>query len=258
MVKAFETDGVVLKGEGDGVGGEKRVGKAEHGEDAEGRAGGQVEGCGDDAGAGAFRADQGAGYVEVVLGKQLVEVVAGDAARDVGESFADQRGVAVADPGQACVDLAFAAAGLDFLSELVRSSGADGERRAVVEDDVEGFDIVNHFAAQQAVDAATVVADHAAEGAAGVGGGVGRVGQVVEFGGVAEAVENDARLDNGDFGGGVNKGQAVHVAGVIEDHRDIGALSGQAGARAARQNGGAEWPSRLPGRLRRRRRLGGR
>ena len=51
------------------------------------------------------------------------------------------------------------------------------------------------------MDAATVVADHAAEGAAGVGGGVGRIGEVVEFGGVAEPVEDDSRLDDGEFGG---------------------------------------------------------
>ena len=79
--------------------------------------------------------------------------------------------------------------------ELFRRGGAHGEARAVVEQDVERFDVVDNFAAQQPMDAATVVADHAAERAAGVGGGVGRVGQVVELGGVAQAVENDAGLD---------------------------------------------------------------
>ena len=76
-----------------------------------------------------------------------------------------------------------------------RAGGADGHARAVVEDDVERFDIVDDFAAEQAVDAATVVADHAAEGAARVRCRVGGVGEVMQLGGVAEAVENDARLD---------------------------------------------------------------
>ncbi len=63
------------------------------------------------------------------------------------------------------------------------------EARAVVEDEVEGFDVVGDFAAEQAVDAATVVAHHAAEGCSGSArGGVGGVGQVVQLGGFAEAV----------------------------------------------------------------------
>lgn len=47
------------------------------------------------------------------------------------------------------------------------------------------------------MDAAGIVANHAAESAAGVGGGVGRVGEVVELGGVAEAVKDEAGLDDG-------------------------------------------------------------
>ena len=86
-IEAFETDGLVLEGERDGVGGEKRIVETEHGEDAEGRAGGEVERGGDDVGAGALRADQRAGHVEVVFGQQLVEVVAGDAARNAGKLF---------------------------------------------------------------------------------------------------------------------------------------------------------------------------
>ena len=84
-------------------------------------------------------------------------------------------------------------------SSSARRCGADRHARAVVEHDVERFHVVDDFAAQQAVHAATVVADHAAEGAAGVGGGVRRVGQVMQFGGVAQAVEDDAGLDAGEL-----------------------------------------------------------
>ena len=80
-------------------------------------------------------------------------------------------------------------------SSLLGAGAADGHAGAVVEDDVEGFDVVDDLAAQQAVDAATVVADHAAEGAAAVGSRIGGVGQVMQFGGFAQAVENDAWLD---------------------------------------------------------------
>src|SRR5262249_4814379 len=51
-------------------------------------AGGFEDGC-----AGSFGADECAGDVEVVFGKKIVQVVSGDAARDVGELLADFSGV---------------------------------------------------------------------------------------------------------------------------------------------------------------------
>ena len=45
--------------------------------------------------------------------------------------------------------------------------------------------------------------------------------------------------NDGQLGGGIDGGEAVHVARVIEDHGYVGALAGQAGACAARQHGGA-------------------
>ena len=124
-------------------------------------------------------------------------------------------------------------------SSSVGRRGAHGHARAVVEHDVERFDVVNDFAAEQAVDAATVVADHAAEGAAGVSGGIGRVGEVMEFGGVAQAVENDAGLDARQLLRGVESMERIHVARIVEDHGHVDALAGEAGARAAGQHGGA-------------------
>ena len=65
----------------------------------------QAAGGFEDCGAGAFGADQGAGDVESVFGEQVVEVVAGDAAGDVGEFLADQVGVLGGDLLQGGVDL---------------------------------------------------------------------------------------------------------------------------------------------------------
>ena len=73
---------------------------------------------------GALRADQGAGDVEALLGQQLVEVVAGDAARDVGVALADQLGVAVAQVAHRRVDLAAPAAGGDDPLELLLARSA--------------------------------------------------------------------------------------------------------------------------------------
>ena len=234
IIEAFEADGLVFEYERNGIGGEKRIVEAEHREHAEGRAGRQVERGGDDVGAGAFRADQRARHVEAVLRKQLVQVVPGDAARNPRELFAHQRRVAVADAGEAGVDLAHAAAAADERVKLVRRCGADRHARAIVENDVERLHVVYGFAAHQPVDAATVVADDAAKRAPGMSGGIGRVGEVMHFGGVAQAVENDARLNTGEPGSRIDRRERVHVPRVVEDHGHVDALAGKAGTRAAR------------------------
>ncbi len=61
-------------------------------------------------------------------------------------------------------------------------------RDSVVGHYFQGFDVVIRLAAHDGVDAAGVVADHAADGAAVVAGGIGGEGQVIFFGGVAEVI----------------------------------------------------------------------
>ena len=99
------------------------------------------------------------------------------------------------------------------------------------------MDIVDGFAAHEGVDAAGVVADHAAEGAAAVGGWVGGEGEVVLFGGVAELIEDDAGLDAGEAGRGVEGDDPVHVFGEVEDDGYVAALAGEGGATAAGEDG---------------------
>ena len=185
----------MLKRERNRVGGEECVVEAKHGEHAKRRAGSEVQCGGDDVRAGALGANQRARDIEAVFGKQLVEVVAGDTARDAGEFLADEGSVAVADMCQARVDLTDAAASTDERVEALGRVGSDRHAGAVVENDVERLDIVNDLATEQAMHAATVVADHAAEGAAGVCRGIGRVSKLMELCGVAQAVKDDTRLN---------------------------------------------------------------
>jgi hypothetical protein len=67
-VHAFEADGLMGEDEWDVVGGDEDVFEAYTDEGAELRALDEVEGCSEDDDAGAFAADEGAGYVEVVFG----------------------------------------------------------------------------------------------------------------------------------------------------------------------------------------------
>ena len=112
-----------------------------------------------------------------------------------GKRCADQVGVGVAQALQAGVDLAAAAACGDDGGEFLLGGAADAHAGSVVEQDVEGFDVVDGLAAHQRVDAAGVVADHSAQRAAAVRRGIGREGEFVLLGFGAQRVEDDSGLD---------------------------------------------------------------
>ena len=95
------------------------------------------------------------------------------------------------------------------------------------------------LAGHQAVDAATVVADHAAEGTAGVSRGIWSVGEMVQLGSLAEAIKDDARLDARQLCSGIDGGELVHESREVEDNSHVGALAGKTGSRAARQDCGS-------------------
>src|SRR5690242_10511040 len=61
------------------------------------------------------------------------------------------------------------------------------------------------------------------------------------LGGVAKVVEYDSGLDAGDAAGGIDLEDAMHVAGEIENDRDIAALAGERGSAAAAEKRGAEF-----------------
>jgi hypothetical protein len=88
-VHAFEADGFVGEELGDVIGCDENVFEAYADERAARWTLHEAQRGSEDNGAGAFAADERAGYVEVVFGEELVEIKAGDAAWDVGELGAD-------------------------------------------------------------------------------------------------------------------------------------------------------------------------
>ncbi len=223
------------------VGGDEGVGEAERNQAAMLRARLQLAFRFQNGHAGAFAADQGAGHVEAVFRQQLIQVVAGDATRNVGEAGAHERRIGVAQAAQPRVDLAAPAAGGNDGGQLILRCGTDAHARAVVEQDVQRFDVVYRFAAHQGVHAAGVVADHAAQRAAAVGGWIGGKGQLVLLGPVAQRIENNPRLDPGAAGGSVERDHRMHVFREVEHHGDVAGLPRNAGAAAAREYGGSEF-----------------
>jgi len=178
-----------------------------------------------------------------IFGQKLVEVVSRHAARDTGKFLPNQVGVAVANAREAGIDRSLTAACVDELLQLVGSGAAHGHAGAVVQHDIERLDIVGHFAAQQPVYAAAVVADHAAEGAARVRRRIGGVGEVILFRCFAQAVQHNAWLDCREFRGCIDRAECVHVTRKIEDYGDVGALACEAGACSTRQHGCAQCPA---------------
>ena len=236
-VDAFEADRAVFDDFGNGIGGEECVRESKHDETATGRRVHQVESRAKDGDECAFAADQGARDVEVVFREKLIEVVSRDAAWNFGEAAADFVGVLIADAAHACVDLSGTATSSDDCGDFFLAGGADGHLCSVVEKNLQSPDVVGGQPAHDGVGTAGVVADHAADGAAIVGGRVGSEGQVMDFGGFTDAIEHDSRFDDGDSLCGVERDKTPHVFRKVEDDGDVAALTGEAGARTAGEDG---------------------
>ena len=102
------------------VGGGENIGEADYGKHTLRRTVDQIELGLQNIDAGGLGADQRAGDVEAFFRQQLVEVfVAGHAARNIGQTRADQIGVFVAEIVERPVDLGAPAAGLQDVAQLV-------------------------------------------------------------------------------------------------------------------------------------------
>jgi hypothetical protein len=176
----------------------------------------------------ALGADEGARDLEALLRQQLVEVEPRHAARDLREALADAIGFAVTQRAQRCVDPALAVAARAKPLELVVRRRADGELRAVVQDDVHRHDVVGRAPGHHRVRAAGVVADHAAERRVGVRRGVGREAQpVLALERLRELVTDHARLDARQPALRVDLDNVVHVARDVDDHGRVRRLAGE-------------------------------
>ena len=142
VVDALEPERLVGHHHRDVVACEAGVGEAEDEQAALGRAVDQADGRLEDRDAGALGARERGGDVEAVLGQEAVEVVAGDAARQLRVALADEVAVPVAEVAQLGVDLALGAAGRDQAGQLGLGRRPHLEAVAVVREDVELVDLV--------------------------------------------------------------------------------------------------------------------
>src|SRR6185437_7590273 len=187
-----------------------------------------------DSNAGALGTYQGACQVDaaVLVGYELVEVVAGNAADNFGKILLDQRLVALAKRHQLGINLSLAVGPAHALLPLSLRKPAGLEASAVVEQNVHFFGIVYRRAVHLRVRPAGVVAQHATEHAAAVGGGLRAPGQMVGTRGLDQVIADGSRLDAGVLLSRIEFQDVVQVLGEVNHQADVAALSGQAGAAA--------------------------
>ena len=194
VVDPFQADRLGRQHLHDVVAGAVHVRVAENQQRAHRRAVDQTQRRLQDHDAGAFRSDQGLGDIEAVLRQQVRKVVPRNPAGDVRIARANLVGVLVPQRLELGVDFAAPAAAPDDAFKFVIGSLADLHARTVIEQDVQLLGVFVRLARHDRMDAARVVAEHAAERAMVVGRGVRPEGEFVLLGRAAQEIEHAARL----------------------------------------------------------------
>ena len=175
-----------------------------------------------------FAPDQGLRHIETFFREQVVQVVAGDAAGNVGIALADLVGVAVAELTQLGVQPSGGPSVTDRAIELlVVADASDHQPIAVVGQDFERLDVVDCLAADERMGAARVVADHSAEGVVRVRGRVRSPRQMIAPGVMPELIADDAGLDPRGVPQRVVLEDRVKVFGKVDHDRHVTGLACQ-------------------------------
>lgn len=242
VVDAFERDRFVRQNVRHRVGGGRDVRVAQHDHRAFRQHRHQFQFRAQDGDQRRFAADEQSGDVETVFGQQRVEVVARHPARDVREPAADLVGVFVAQPAQLPVDRGAPVAVVLDLGVLVVARFAAPEPGSVRQQHFEPHDVVHDLAGALRGRAAGVVADHAAESAVHVRGGLGTEPQpgVREL--PVEVVQHDSRLHDASAVVGIHRFQLGAVLRPVEHHSGVGALAREARPAASRKHRRTEFP----------------
>src|SRR5947209_9254598 len=142
-VEAFKADGLKGKDLRDVVRRDERIRESENHETPMLWSGFQLTFGLQDRDTGAFGANQRARNVESVFRQELVEVIAGDAPRNVREALAYEGRVCIAQMAKAGVDLTPSASVGDDSFKFLLGRCTHAHPSTVIEQHVERFDIVD-------------------------------------------------------------------------------------------------------------------
>ena len=171
-----------------------------------------------------------------IFRKKIVQVVSGNAARNVGVTLANEIAILIANRLHPGINLATAAAFSDDGFQFGIAGRAHPHANAVVGEDFKLLNILVSLSCHHRVHAAGIVSHHAPDRAAAVRRRVGTERQVVFLRSAAQVVENHSRLDPRDAALGIKLDDLPHVFREIEHHGDVAALPGQRGASAAAEH----------------------
>ncbi len=186
--------------------------------------------------AGALGTDQGPGDVEAVLRQQLLEIEARHAPANLRELRPDRVSVTVAQRFQLRIDFTLAPALSDNRLELTLRSRPHPHAQTVVGQNLQRLDVLGRLARHDRMRTAGVVADHAAQRTAAVGGRIGPEGQLMRLRGITQNVAHDAGLDFRRPRIHIERQHPVQILRGIQNDGDIAGLAGEAGAATAHQN----------------------
>ena len=247
VVETFEANGAVRHDLWNKISTDVDIRPSDHYQHTGWRAFDEAAGRFEDGHAGALGTNERARNMEAAFREQMVEVVSGNAARDIGELAANVVAIAIGELLETGVDLGAAATFALDAGEIFLAGSADVQALAIVGKDFERLDVVVGFTGHDRVHAAGIVADHTAESATVVSGGIGREGEVMLFGGGAEVIEDDAGFDASDAALRVNLEDPGHVLGEVENDGRVAALSGERRAAAAGEQRGLMFAAKSDG-----------
>ena len=236
MVEALERLRAMLQNPWHLVGGEVDVVEAEHHQREPSRTRHEPERRGERHAKGPLGTDQRARQIVPAFGQKLVEVVAGDAARNFRIAPPNLLGRALRERACRGINLALAPATHGGGKDFALAACAGREPGTVVERDFERLDVVDGLAVRGRVSAAGVVADHPADRAAVLGGRIGREEQALGRDRRVELRLHHARLDHREAALGVDTANRIHVLGEVEHDRRVAGLPGERRTAAAREN----------------------
>ena len=160
------------------------------------------------------------------LRQERVQVITGYAAWDVWIAVANLVRISIAQAPQLSVDARLPVAVAFYRFVLVVGRLATPESRAVVEQNLETGDIIDHFARALRCRTAGVVADHPTERAVGMRRWLWSVAQPMHCQLLIERIQNDPGLDDAGAGLRIDRDDTMAVLGPVEDHCGIRTLPG--------------------------------
>src|SRR6266478_9644744 len=142
VIETFEADGVMLHDLGDVVGAEIDIAPSDNEQHPRRRTLDQAASGFENRHTSTFGTDESARHVKAIFGEQVVEVVSGNAARNVGELATNLLSVAVGDGLEPCVDFRAAAAFADEAVKILCAGRADVHALTAVSKDLERLYVV--------------------------------------------------------------------------------------------------------------------